>query len=282
MLTIQRKTLYLAYSELNDMFLREGENPPDRVIQWGMGHLPKLTTPLITLVGKQGWGEEFFDVTHPYHDQSRVRMLDKRYTDPELWTVAMKKFTEASHKKQLWRPGWRNFSFILYRNPARTRVPAGGGCLLGFTLTFKRNSLIVDVSSRSSELTKALFGDILYIELLVRRAFEEAEVKVPYTQKIITQVRWSISLGYQRSLYVPLFLVYHLGGPGGARQWMSAKGRSAWEDRCRKFAKKFMMDRAYPKVGSDRKWSNLYADKIEATGKWRGKRGTGVRTPGKF
>lgn len=275
MLNIIKPTLFGAYSELNDLFLREGEKPPERVIQWGMGHMPKLTTPLITLVGTNGWGLP--GPKHPYHDTRRVKMLDKRYTHPEIWEAAMTRFKDASHKKQLWRPGWRNFNFVLYRDPKRTRVPVGGGCLLGFSLTFKRNSLIIDVASRSSELTKALYGDMQYIEMLVERIFSEAEVHIPKTQTIVTTIRWSISLGYQRSLYVPLFILYHYGGPHSARGWMMHPGRSAWENRCRRFSRMFMMDRKYPKVGSDRRWSNYYADLIETTGKWRGKQ-VGKRT----
>lgn len=273
MLLVEGNTLFDAYTELNELFLREGEDLPDRRIVWGMGHLPKLTTPLITLVGRAGWGLP--GPKHPYHDMRRLKSLDHRYTHPEFWEFSMKGFTEASHKKALFKPRWRNFNFPLYRDPARTRVPVGGGCLLGFSMTFTRNSIIVDVASRSSEITKALYGDMQYLEMLVHRAFTEAEVKIPKTQLPIVTIRWSISLGYQRSLYVPLFILYERGGPSAAREWMAKAGRSDWENRCRRFSKVFMMNRLYPKVGSDKRWSNLYADMIESTGKWRGKQQAG-------
>lgn len=262
MIIISKPTLFEAYRNLNTQFI--AEDGPEFMQHFGIRGVPRVMTLGVTLVGETGFG---LDPSFPFHTPQRIELLTKRYVDPVLWAESVKNLREANLKHDVWKFPPTSFNFILHRDPTLKRNPRGGGCLMGFSLTFDRRLLYVDVLSRASETVCAAYGDFMFVDNLVSTALELAGIR---NKTHNVHVRWNISVAYQNSVYSPPFFVWEMGGEQ-FRKWVKGrgKGKTRWEQRLLKYMREVTFNPEFNQVGTRKKWASWTAAQMDGAKKAR-------------
>lgn len=278
MLTVKAGTLMSAWEKLNWKFITLPESE-------GM-HIPtrdytRVTWP-VRLSVTRGFGfdgSDHEDLHGFFKDYShRIKLLHKRYIDPELWEEGMLRLQARAGKLSSRNP----LSFIFQFHRRRTserKVPAGGGCLSQIVFVWFQGKWGLHVTLRASEITASLMGDFVFVHYLVDRIRNEVNLK--HFDPDNLEIFWDIALASQMKAIVPLFILYTRGDMA-VLDWMYRNPKeidNPWEanvvqhfwdtflhpDRISWGARRRWTNRFYEVTEIDwqvayKKWSKEYAD----------------------
>lgn len=188
-----------------------------------------VTLRLVTLLADQGFQLDETE-TFQFYRRGRMTRLDTRYVDPALWEEDLGRMFEL--RKQLGKINRvQSLSFNFHRRALKNKpVPLGGGCLVGFTLTFNRKEpMFVDVLSRATEITRFFYSDMLFLQMKIREALAHCEMtgRFPENEWI---VRWNISSAHQNDIAPSLFVLSQCS-PAEAEKFFLARPYQQRKDR---------------------------------------------------
>lgn len=193
-----------AWRRINWMLLTESTKTGVLTREVGKGKW--VTLRLVTLLADQGFQLDESE-TFQFYRRGRMGRLDTRYVDPALWEEDLGRMFEL--RGQLGKINRvQSLSFNFHRRALKNKpVPLGGGCLVGFTLTFNRKEpMYVDVLSRATEITRFFYSDMLFLQMKIREALAHCEMaeRFPENEWII---RWNISSAHQNDIAPSLFVL---------------------------------------------------------------------------
>jgi len=128
--------------------------------------------------------------------ERRVNLLRGRYIDTELWDEAMNRLDLK--KKKLGGP--MSYIFPFHRKNA----PTGGGCLAHIILTWYNKDWRVYVTSRASEITYRLLGDMYFVDSCLHEILEKVPLKNWNWDTL--PLCWNITLASQLKHMMPFYL----------------------------------------------------------------------------
>lgn len=220
MLWVNKPTLMEAWQAINWAMLGEQYSSNSFTREVGKGKW--VTARMVTLTGDRGFGlDESEDFQ--FYRRGRMTRLDQRYVDPALWNEDLGRMFEL--RKQLGKINRvQSLSFNFHRRALKNKpVPLGGGCLVGFTLTFNRKELMfVDALSRATEITRFFYSDMLFLQMKIREALEHCEMADRYPANE-WYVRWNISSAHQNDIAPSLFVLSELGTEGAMQEFFLKK-----------------------------------------------------------
>lgn len=206
-LIVPAQTMMKAWRALNWTMLGEPLETGKFVREVGKGKW--VTARMVTLQATQGFGlnesEDF-----QFYRRGRMNRLDQRYVNPDLWNEDLGRMFEL--RSQLGKINRvQSLSFNFHRRALKNKpVPLGGGCLVGFTLTFNRKEpMYIEALSRATECTRFYYSDMLFLQMKIREALTYCEIedRFPENEWVI---RWHISSAHQNDIAPSLFVLSEL------------------------------------------------------------------------